>query len=99
MRIYLDCWPCFLRQALSAARRAGASDEQQHTVLLDTLEQLKTLARDATPPEMGNRIHRRVREITGERDPYLGAKREATAAALAMQPRLEAVMQEATDPL
>ncbi|MFP4684131.1 MAG: ARMT1-like domain-containing protein, partial [Ectothiorhodospira sp.] len=69
MRIYLDCWPCFLRQALSAARRAGASDEQQHTVLLDTLEQLKTLARDATPPEMGNRIHRRVREITGERDP------------------------------
>jgi uncharacterized protein with ATP-grasp and redox domains len=23
MRIYLDCWPCFLRQALSASRRAG----------------------------------------------------------------------------
>ncbi len=99
MKIYLDCWPCFMRQALSGARRAGASDAQQHTVLLETLEQLKTLAQDATPPEMGNHIHRRVREITGDRDPYLEAKQEATAAALAMQPRLEAVMQEAADPL
>lgn len=99
MRIYLDCWPCFLRQALSAARRAGASDEQQREVLLDTLEQLKTLAREATPPEMGNRIHRRVREITGHRDPYSDAKQEATAAALAMVPRLETAMQEAADPL
>ncbi|MBK1725860.1 damage-control phosphatase ARMT1 family protein [Halorhodospira neutriphila] len=99
MKIYLDCWPCFMRQALSGARRAGASEAQQHTVLLETLEQLKALARDATPPEMGNHIHRRVREITGDRDPYREAKREATAAALAMQPRLETVMQEAADPL
>ena len=99
MKIYLDCWPCFMRQALSGARRAGASEAQQHTVLLETLEQLKGLGQDATPPEMGNQIHRRVREITGDRDPYLEAKREATATALAMQPRLEAVMREATDPL
>jgi len=28
MRTYLDCYPCFLRQALSAARRAGASDDK-----------------------------------------------------------------------
>ncbi len=44
MRTYLDCYPCFLRQALDAARFAGASGEQQAKVLQETLEMLKHCA-------------------------------------------------------
>jgi uncharacterized protein with ATP-grasp and redox domains len=99
MKIYLDCWPCFMRQALSAARRAGASPEQQHDILVRTMEQLRALSREATPPEMGERIHRLVREATQSPDPYLEGKREATAQALAMRPQLAAAMRDARDPL
>ncbi len=50
MKTYLDCYPCFLRQALSAARRAGASAEEQRGILLETMDQLRSLAVDATAP-------------------------------------------------
>lgn len=33
MRTYLDCYPCFLRQALDAARLAGADGDQQKAIL------------------------------------------------------------------
>lgn len=99
MRVHLDCWPCFLRQALSAARRAGASPELQRLILEETITELRALSADATPPEMGERIHRLVRERAQTPDPYLDVKREATAQALALLPTLRARVETAGDPL
>jgi len=99
MRVYLDCWPCFLRQALSAARRAGAPPELQRAILAETMTELQGLSAEATPPEMGERIHRLVRERTRVPDPYLAAKEEATARALALLPALRARVEAAADPL
>lgn len=99
MHIYLDCWPCFLRQALSAARRAGASPSLQRAILEQTMVELQSLADEATPPEMGERIHRMVRERTQVPDPYLDVKRDATTQALALLPALRARVAGATDPL
>ena len=75
MRTYLDCYPCFLRQALDAARFAGASGEQQAKVLQETLEMLQGIDPTTTPPEIGDQIHRRVREMVADRDPYNEVKR------------------------
>lgn len=99
MKIYLDCWPCFLRQALSAARQAGADDARQRQVLLATLEQLRSLPPEATPPEIGAQIHRLVREHTRHADPYAEGKRAATEQALAMLPELHAHIAQAADAL
>ncbi|MCG6941415.1 MAG: ARMT1-like domain-containing protein [Thiohalocapsa sp.] len=99
MKIYLDCWPCFMRQALSAARRAGAPPAQQREILEETMAQLQALAAAATPPELGERIHRLVRERTRHPDPYLESKRAATAQALTLYPELKARVQGAADPL
>jgi len=52
MKTYIDCYPCFLRQALSAARRANASDDQQRQNLLKTMEKLAFFPADATPPQL-----------------------------------------------
>ena len=43
MKTYLDCYPCLLRQALSASRRAHASEEQQRKVLVSTMKELAAL--------------------------------------------------------
>lgn len=99
MNIYLDCYPCFLRQALSAARRAGADSTQQHAVLLWTMAHLQTLAITTTPPEMAAAIHGHVRAVTGVDDPYERAKQDATAQALARYPTLLAHLDAASDPL
>ncbi len=99
MNIYLDCWPCFLRQALSAARRAGASPVLQRAILEETMTELHAVSDEATPPEMGNQIHRLVRERTQVPDPYQASKQEATARALALLPTLRERVAAADDPL
>jgi len=99
MKTYLDCYPCFLRQALSAARRAGASTDQQRQILLDTMQELRSLPSEATPPVMAEGIHRLVRAHTSNPDPYREAKQEATQQALALIPGLMERVQKAVDPL
>jgi uncharacterized protein with ATP-grasp and redox domains len=99
MRTYLDCYPCFLRQALDAARRAGAGDDQQRAVLDRVLEMLQQIALSSTPPEIGDRVHRIVRREIGHRDPYRAIKEAGTCQALALYPQLKTWVQESDDPL
>jgi hypothetical protein len=99
MRTYLDCYPCFLRQALDAARYAGADEGQQRSILNSVLETLSSLDPTSTPPEIGDAIHRLVRKKTGDADPYADAKRKATEQAQALYPRLKALVADASDPL
>lgn len=49
METYLDSYPCLLRLALSASRRAGASENLQHSILLNTMEQLSAFPSDSAP--------------------------------------------------
>lgn len=99
MRIYLDCYPCFLRQALDAARRAGADDAQQWVVLDRVLEALRQIEPGATPPEIGDQVHRIVRQVAGSSDPYQEAKATSTRQALDLYPRMTELVREADDPL
>jgi uncharacterized protein with ATP-grasp and redox domains len=99
MRTYLDCYPCFLRQALEAARMAGADDNQQYRVLQEVLNELGRFKLTSTPPEMAYRIHQIVRQEMGGRDPYRQAKENSTRQALALYPRLKTMVAKADDPL
>jgi hypothetical protein len=109
MKTYLDCYPCFLRQALEAARMAGAGEVQQSQVIRAVLGMLQETNPAATPPEIGDRIHRRVRAMLGTgdhvtpcrngADPYAAVKSTATQEALALYPRLTTLVAEAGDPL
>jgi len=89
MHTYLDCYPCFLRQALSAARRVGADDVTQLAVLHEVLTLMQDIQLDATPPKIAYRVHRIVREIISAPDPYQKAKAKSTADALDLYPRLK----------
>lgn len=99
MRTYLDCYACFVRQALSAARMARADDAEQHAVVDRTLALLQALPAGTTPPETAHAVHRIVRERTGHADPYRQAKAESTRAALDLYPRLASLAAAGADPL
>lgn len=99
MKTYLDCYPCFLKQALSAARRAGASEELQQEILLTAMNDLQSLPTGVTPPEMACKIHKSVRQKTNTLDPYKLAKDQATQEALALYPELKNKVRTASDPL
>jgi uncharacterized protein with ATP-grasp and redox domains len=99
MKTYLDCLPCMLRQALEAARMADADVEQQRAVLNRVMELLIGVSVDSTPAETGYHVHRIVREMTGDRDPYRLVKEEATRKALQLVPWLREIVARANDPL
>jgi uncharacterized protein with ATP-grasp and redox domains len=99
MKTYLDCYPCFLRQALDAARMTGADEEQQKAVLDRVLDLLRRIEPSSTPPEIGDQVHRIVRREVGDSDPYRIAKEASTRRALALYPQLRALVAGADDPL
>jgi uncharacterized protein with ATP-grasp and redox domains len=99
VKTYLDCYPCFLRQALEAARIGRADEQRQHLVLDRTLETLRLIEPWRTPPEIADQIHRIVRQTVGNGDPYRAAKETSTGHALALYPRLKMLVAEASDSL
>lgn len=99
MRTYLDCYPCFLRQALSAARWSGADEATQHAILVRTLDTLRGISAGQNPPEIGYAVHRIVREHLGDSDPYGEIKARSTEEALALYPWLKALVAASLNPL
>ena len=99
MRTYLDCIPCFFNQALRAGRIA-TGDETKLKKLLDEIgTMLRDIPLESTPPETGMLIYEKVREITGEFDPYKEIKRESTKKALALYPSLKNKVEKSNDKL
>ena len=99
MRTYLDCYPCFLRQALEGARLTGADKQQQKDILVRVLDLLKDAPLSSVPPEIGRRVHRIVRDVTAFEDPYRDLKDRSTREALALYPWLKGILAEAEDGL
>ncbi|HID19692.1 MAG TPA: DUF89 family protein [Methanophagales archaeon] len=99
MKTYLDCIPCFFNQALRAGRIA-TRDETKLKKLLDEIGMmLIDIPLESTPPETGKLIYEKVREITGEVDPYKELKRESTEKALALYPSLKNKVEKSNDKL
>ncbi len=99
MKTYLDCFPCFLSQALRAARIATDDEMKIKRVLDEVGMMLKDIPLDSTPPETGRLIYRIVREITGNNDPYKEIKEESTKVALGLYPSLKAKVEESDNEL
>ncbi len=99
MRTSLDCIPCILRQTLDAARLASKNPTVHENILRDVLGWAGEMDLSQSPPAMAQRIHRRLREITGVDDPYRETKDRQNFMALEMIPSLRSTIESAGDPL
>lgn len=99
MKTTLDCIPCILRQSLEAARLASADPALHEQILRDVLRWTEEMNLNQSPPAMGQRIHRQLREITGVDDPYRQAKDKLNNLALELIPSFRAEVESADDPL
>ncbi len=99
MHTHLDCIPCFLRQSLEAARGVSEDVRLHEQIVREVLRLVAELDLDRPPPHVGQLIHRRLRELTGVRDPYREAKRRFNRLALEALPALRARVRAAAEPL
>ncbi len=98
MRTYQECIPCFIRQALDAARMATA-DEKAHEAVVKRIAILAAeLDMRESPPVMGQKVHRLVKEISGVEDPYKEVKKKSNEMALRMYPALRRKIAKTTRP-
>lgn len=98
MNSHLDCIPCFVRQALDAIRTVTENPALHEQLLRDVLRLTAEMDLSDSPPGIGQRIHRRLRELTGNADPYLTVKRRFNRMALEMLPQVHARIAAAENP-
>jgi len=82
MRIFLDCIPCFVRQALDSARLATDDEQIHEQVVREVLRLAADLDMSQSPPAIGQQIHRLIRKLVGHNDPYHKIKRQFNNLAL-----------------
>jgi uncharacterized protein with ATP-grasp and redox domains len=99
MRTNLDCFPCFLRQALDASRMTTEDKSIQRKVLNSVLTILSNISTQTAPPEIACLIHRRVKSITGNLDPYKEAKKGQNELAMKYEGILGNSIAEMSNPL
>lgn len=97
MQTQLDCLPCFLRQALDAARQATADEDVQRAVLIRVCDTMRLVDVRRQPPAMAQQIHRIIRATVGE-DPYLKIKEQMNRLGVKLRERLRARVESAADP-
>jgi len=99
MKTYLDCIPCFFKQALEAARMAGAGKMMQKRVLDELGMVLPEFSLNSSPPEMGRIIYGLVKRITQKDDPYLKIKEKSNKLALNIYGKLKKKINYSDDSL
>jgi uncharacterized protein with ATP-grasp and redox domains len=99
MKLNLDCIPCFQRQALQAVRFISDDEELHEKVLREVTKKLLESDWNLTPPELAHNVHRIVRRVAKEKDPYKKVKKKSNDLVLTMYPALKSKVEKSADPL
>jgi len=99
MRTYFDCIPCMIRQSLDAVRLITEDESIHEQVLREVLRMTSMADLHQTPPEMGQKIHRLIRQLTEFDDPYREMKKRFNTFALILYPKLKRIVAESLEPL
>jgi len=99
MRTYLECIPCFFKQAIEAGRLI-TGNEIFHKELIDEVARLvPEFSLNSTPPEMAYHIHKAVKKKFGDRDLYKEIKEKSNRMALSLYPKLKEKVHQSKDRL
>jgi len=98
MKSALDCIPCFVAQALNVARLTTDDPQVHERILREALRRASEADLTQSPALFGRGIHRLVRELTGQEDPYLAIKQESNRLALALLPAWRERLRAAENP-
>ena len=99
MKTFLDCIPCLIRQALHSVRSTTDDERVHETIVRTALESIAGMDFRQPPAMMAQAIHRRIREATGNADPYVDQKQRLNDVALELYPVFLRRIEDAANPL
>jgi uncharacterized protein with ATP-grasp and redox domains len=99
MKTYIDCIPCFFKQAIEACRMINLEDDKIKSILNKVALEIPNIEMSASPPVIARTIHRIIKEHTGNDDPYKNIKKISNNAALKAYPELKKIVENSGDRL
>ena len=94
MKIFLDCLPCILRQVLEASRLVTDKSDLQAIIMEESIKILSDYKEYRCSPEIVTSMHKVVKELTGENDPYHSIKEHDICSAKELYPSLVQFLQQ-----
>lgn len=98
MKVHLDCFPCFLKQTLIAARLGTKDVSLQYSLLKEVIDEIKSADISKPPAYSTTFLHRKIRKILSK-DPFKDIKQEYNEIALSLYPELKRIVSQSPDPL
>lgn len=99
MKTSLDCLPCFVRQALNAARIVTPDPVVHEQIIRKVLLWTGEMNMEGPPVLLAQRIYRYLHELTGVKDPYQTAKSHQNRMAQGLLSEFGAEIEKASDPV
>jgi len=98
MKTFLDCIPCLIRQSLASVRLVTPDERVHEQVLREVLQAASRMDLCQPPAAMSQVVHRRIRELCQNGDPYRLSKVRFNRLALDLLPAFRHRLEEAPDP-
>jgi len=89
VKTYLDCIPCFFRQALEGARIVRASPKQQKQIIDGFARKIPKISLQSSPPEIARLGYALLKKISPNGDPYKDIRQKSNRIALRLLGRLK----------
>jgi len=99
VKTHLECIPCFLRQVLEALDMSTNDEDIREKTLREVMSYFLREKWNKNTPELGTNVHRIVKRITGNSDPYEKLKEKYNRLALDLYPKLKQIVKSSEDPL
>lgn len=98
MKVHINCFPCFFKQAIIAARLGTKDEALQATILKGITEGIKDTDMSKPPAYSTTFMHRKIRQLMAK-DPFKDIKSEYNQVALSLYPELRERVFQSVDPL
>jgi uncharacterized protein with ATP-grasp and redox domains len=99
MKTYLDCIPCFFRQALEGSRIVRATPKQQKKIIDEFARRIPKISLEASPPEIARIGYKLLRIVSFNGDPYQAIKQKSNRCALRLLGKLREKVTRSKDKL
>jgi hypothetical protein len=99
MNSYLDCIPCFFRQALEGARIIKISRKRQKQIIDEFAGRIPKISLNSSPPEIARVGYAILKKLSSGSDPYKEIKHRSNRVALGLLGRLKSKVNRSQDRL
>jgi len=99
LKTYLDCIPCFFRQALKTSRIVTNDEALQEYILKQVSKLIGQLDLLKPPPYTAYKVYQLISKLTECEDPYLDIKKASNNLALKFYPKMKQLIKESPTPM